>query len=138
MTIPSRDHLLAVERIRGIQKLDTTFAYPKTCSPAKYTEGMFGIIGGPRVALLLRNPETAASLSSRQIHPTQRFRRRSDGTTVLTMIVRGTTELASWILSLGPWVQVLRPPALREQVSGLLASAAALYRRRGKRRLKTR
>ena len=44
-----------------------------------------------------------------------------------TMTVRGTTELASWILSLGPWVKVVRPPQLREDVGALLANAAALY-----------
>jgi len=87
------------------------------------------IIGGPPtcVELLLLNEETAAFLSSRQIHPTQRFSKRRDGMTRLTMTVRGTTELASWILSLGPWVKVLRPRALRQEVGTLLASAAALY-----------
>lgn len=90
---------------------------------------MFGIIDGPptRVELLLLNEDTAAFLSSRQIHPTQRFSKRRDGTTRLTMTVRGTTELASWILSLGPWVKVVRPRALREEVGELLASAVALY-----------
>jgi proteasome accessory factor B len=120
---------LAVERIRRVEKLDAKFAYPKTYSPQKYTQGMFGIIAGPptRVELLLRNDETLAFLSSRQIHPTQKFVRRRDGATVLSMTVRGTTELASWILSLGPWVEVLRPPALRAEVRSLLTTAAALY-----------
>jgi hypothetical protein len=38
---------LAVERIARVERLDTTFTYPKKYSPQKYTEGMFGIIGGP-------------------------------------------------------------------------------------------
>ena len=120
---------LAVEHIARVEKLATTLRYPKTYSPQRYTEGMFGIIGGPptRVELMLLNEETTAFLSSRQIHPTQRFGKRRDGTTQLTMTVRGTTELASWILSLGPWVKVVRPPQLREDVGALLANAAALY-----------
>jgi predicted DNA-binding transcriptional regulator YafY len=120
---------LAVERIRKAEKLTQHFTYPKRYSPAKYTEGMFGIIGGPRarVELLLLNPETAAFLSARQVHPTQRFRALRNGTTQLSMMVRGTTELASWILSLGPYVKVLRPRDLREEVHSLLARAAALY-----------
>jgi predicted DNA-binding transcriptional regulator YafY len=120
---------LAVERIRTAEKLAARFAYPKRYSPAKHTEGMFGIIAGARtrVDLLLLNPETAAFLAARQIHPTQRLRHRRDGSTQLTMMVRGTTELASWILSLSPWVKVLRPQALREQVAARLEEARTLY-----------
>ena len=122
---------LAVERMRKVEKLADRFVYPKGYSPQKYTEGMFGIIEGPetKVDLLLRNPETAAYLSSRRIHPTQRFRRRADGKTVLTMTVRGTTELTRWILGLGPYVEVLRPAALRDEIHQSLAQATRLYER---------
>lgn len=94
---------------------------------------MFGIIGGPptRVELLLLNPETTAFLSARRLHPTQRFTKRRDGTTRLTMTDRGTVELASWVLSLAPHVKVLRPRALRDEVRQCLAEAAALYNGRG-------
>ncbi len=78
---------------------------------------------------MLLNPETAAFLAARRIHPTQQFRRRHDGTTQLTMMVRGTTELASWILSLGPYVKVLRPRALHDEICESLQSAARLYGR---------
>jgi proteasome accessory factor B len=120
---------LAVERIRRVEKLTERFGYPPKYSPEKYTEGMFGIIEGPEthVELLLLNPETAAFLSARRIHPTQQFRRRRDGTTVLTMKVRGTAELASWILSLAPWVKVLRPAHLQQEIAGRLHDAAQLY-----------
>lgn len=62
------------------------------------------------------------------IHPTQKFHRRRDGKTVLTMRVRGTTELRNFILSLGPWVKVLKPPVLRNEVAALARESAALYR----------
>ncbi len=120
---------LAVERIGHAEKLAATFEYPKTYSPQKHTEGIFGIIDGPetRVELLLRNADTAAYLSARRLHPTQQFTPRRDGTTLLTMTVRGTTELLAWILSLGHYVEVLRPPALREEVRDALTRAAQLY-----------
>jgi predicted DNA-binding transcriptional regulator YafY len=125
---------LAIERIRGVEKLAATFIYPKSYSPQKYTEGVFGIIDGAetRVELLLRNADTAAYISSRRMHPTQAFTRRHDGTTLLTMTVRGTTELVPWILSLGPYVEVLKPRALREEIGLALADAAQLYTVRGK------
>lgn len=118
-----------MERFRTAEKLTERFTYPKRYSPAKYTEGMFGLIDGPRtrVELLLLDPETAAFLSARQIHPTQKFGTLRDGTTRLTMTVRGTTELANWILGLGPHVKVSRPRELRDEVAEKLATAAVLY-----------
>jgi predicted DNA-binding transcriptional regulator YafY len=76
---------------------------------------------------VLRNADTAAYLSSRRVHPTQQFTSRRDGTTLLTMTVRGTTELLPWLLSLGSYVEVLKPRALREQVQESLTNAIALY-----------
>jgi hypothetical protein len=43
------------------------------------------------------------------------------------MKVRGTAELSSWILSQAPWVKVLRPAALRDEVARRLRDGAALY-----------
>ena len=120
---------LAIERIRSVTKLPYRFDYPAGYSPEKYTEGMFGIIEGPEttVELLLRGKETAAFLMSRRLHPTQRFTPRPDGTTLLTMKVRGTTELSSWILSQAPWVEVVKPAALRDEVAERLRAGARLY-----------
>ncbi len=120
---------LAVERIRSVTKLPNRFDYPAGYSPEKYTEGMFGIIEGPEtsVELLLHGKETAAFLASRRLHPSQRFTARSDGTTLLTMTVRGTAELETWIVSQAPWVEVLRPAALRDKVAERLRNGADLY-----------
>lgn len=125
---------LAVERIRkAVPLLDASgatqkFVCPRGYRPEKHLDGAFGIIEGPetRVELLLLG-DTEALLRSRAIHPTQRFHRRSDGKTVLTMTVKGTAELRNWILSHGPWVEVLKPKELRSEVAELLASAAQLY-----------
>jgi predicted DNA-binding transcriptional regulator YafY len=120
---------LAVERIGGVEKLPHTFEYPKRYSPQKHTEGIFGIIDGPetRVEVVLRNADTAAYLSSRRLHPSQQFTPRRDGTTLFTMTVRGTTELVPWLLSLGPYVEVRKPRALREEVQESLAAALHVY-----------
>ena len=45
----------------------------------------------------------------------------------LTTTVRGTTELVSGILSLGPYVKVLKPRALRGEVAASLTQAGRLY-----------
>jgi predicted DNA-binding transcriptional regulator YafY len=126
---------LALERIRKADfllddgKKRVRFPYPKTYHPQKHLDGTFGLLDGPltKVELLLL-ANTEAYLHSRMIHPTQKFRRRRDGDTVLTMRVRGTTELRNFILSLGPWVKVLKPAALRKEVAELAGETMALYK----------
>jgi proteasome accessory factor B len=121
---------LAVERMRRVERLPDGFDYPENYTPQKHSEGIFGIIAGAQtsVELLIKDPRTRAYLESRRIHPTQQFRSRRDGGTVLSMTVRGTDELKYWVLGFGPHVEVLRPAALRAEVAGLLSSAARAYR----------
>ena len=77
--------------------------------------------------ILIHNKETEAYLRARNIHPTQRFTRRRDGGTVLAMTVHSTIELRNWVLGFGPWLEVLKPPELREEVSGLLRKGSRNY-----------
>ncbi|MGE3497407.1 MAG: helix-turn-helix transcriptional regulator [Candidatus Binatia bacterium] len=120
---------LAVERIRHAQRLPKQFEYPQDYSPQKHSAGIFGIIEGPEtdVELLIRNAETRAYLEARRIHPTQSFRRRRDGTSVLAMSVCGTEELKYWILGFGPHMEVLRPEQLRREIAAAAQGMAALY-----------
>jgi predicted DNA-binding transcriptional regulator YafY len=96
-------------------------------------DGMFGVFEGEptNVKILLHNAETEALLRARTTHPSQQFARQRDGKVLLTMTVRGTTELRNWLLSLGPWAEVIEPESLRREVSDLFAEAAGLYRPRG-------
>lgn len=120
---------LAVERIRSAKKLSERFEYPRNYSPEKHCEGVFGIIEGDetKVEILIHDLETAAYLRARQIHPTQQFRERRDGKTVLAMTVRGTDELRYWLLGLGEHVEVLRPKSLRNAIADSLVRAHANY-----------
>ena len=121
---------LAVERMRHVERLATTFEFPAGYTPEKHSEGIFGIIEGPQtqVELLINDAQTRAYLEARRIHPTQQFRPRRDGSAVLTMTVRGTDELKYWILGFGPHVEVRRPASLRAEVAALLDAAARAYR----------
>ena len=124
---------LAVERIESAEfdcddKGDPIhFALPRGYKPEKYTDGAFGLIDGPitEVELLVRSDDSLPYLSSRAIHPTQRFVKRGDGRTVLKMRVRGTTELRNWIMSFGPWLEVLKPAELRAEIAQLHREALA-------------
>lgn len=77
--------------------------------------------------LRILNPETVTYLKARRLHRTQRFVDRRDGTAILSMTVRGTEELRNWILGFGPWVKVLKPKSLRDEVAQLHRGAAGLY-----------
>jgi predicted DNA-binding transcriptional regulator YafY len=120
---------LAVERIRSVELSSEHFDYPERYSPRRHHRGVFGIIEGEetRVQLLLMNPETAALLRARRLGLDERFRPRKDGTTLVSMRVRGIDELANFVLSFGPHVQVLRPAVLRERVACDLRAACELY-----------
>jgi predicted DNA-binding transcriptional regulator YafY len=127
---------LAVERIRSVEFIraadgsQTRFAYPRGFDPVAHTEGTFGIVEGveTRVELKIHSAQTEAYVRSRTIHRSQRFAHRRDGTTIMTMTVRGTTELANWIMSMGPWIEVLKPAALRKEIADRHAKASRLYR----------
>jgi predicted DNA-binding transcriptional regulator YafY len=127
---------LAVERIRSVEFIhlpdgsQTRFVYPRGFDPASHNEGTFGIVDGPetKVELKIHSEQTEAYVRSRTIHPSQQFAHRRDGATIMTMTVRGTTELANWIMSMGPWIEVLKPAALRTEIAQRHTKAARLYR----------
>lgn len=124
---------LAVERIQKVELTNRRFEYPKGYTPESHTDGVFGIVDGPEteVAIRILNPDRVELLSSRRLHRTQRFTTQPDGTTLLTMTVRGTEELKNWVLSLGPHVEVVRPRELRDAVRESLEAAARHYRSGG-------
>jgi hypothetical protein len=105
------------------------FAYPASFNPARHTNGMFGIVEGDavEVELAINNAETEAYLRERRIHPSQRFSQGYDGRTRLELKVRGTTELANWLLSLSPYIEVIRPLELREELRARLREALSLH-----------
>lgn len=131
---------LAVERIRSLEPTPgdgprgrTRFTYPRDFHPERYTDGMFGVVEGPEteVELAVLNEQTEAYLGKRTLHPSQRSERGEDGRLRIVMRVRGTVELANWVMSLTPWVEVLRPLELREEIRSRLAEASARYGPRG-------
>ena len=123
------ERIRSVERVRGADGAFETFDYPDDYHPAKYTDGTFGLLDGEEtdVALRLLSAETEAYVSCRIVHPTQRLERGADGRLVLRMRVRGTTELVHWILGYGPYLKVLRPESLRDEVARKVEETRRLY-----------
>lgn len=119
----SLDGFREVEWLKGER-----FEYPADYQPAQLAEGAFGLILGPKTRVrIFFDEKVARFVRRRQWHPTQKIRRVDRGVE-LTMEVRGTTELVSWVLGFGDQAVVLEPESLRDQVGAELERAAARYR----------
>ncbi|MFL5305286.1 MAG: helix-turn-helix transcriptional regulator [Polyangia bacterium] len=106
-----------VEWLRGDR-----FEYPADFAPAQLTEGAFGLIRGKDVThVRIRFDEKVARYVQRRMwHPTQKFRPVPGGVE-MTMDVRGTTEVVSWVLGFGRTAEVLEPTTLRDQLRAEVA-----------------
>ena len=61
-----------------------------------------------RTLRILFDPKVARYVQRRAWHPTQRFRRVYEKVE-MTMDVRGTVKVVSWVLGLGSTAQVIEP-----------------------------
>jgi predicted DNA-binding transcriptional regulator YafY len=103
------------------------FEYPGEYHPAQLFEGAFGLIAGPPTHVRIRFSEKVARyVRRRRWHASQRLQGVPGGLE-LTMEVRGTTELVSWVLGFGRHATVLEPADLREAVRAELADALSGY-----------
>jgi predicted DNA-binding transcriptional regulator YafY len=118
------DGFRAVTWLRGQR-----FEYPADYRPEQLTEGAFGLIRG-REATRVRiwfDERVARYVRRRMWHPSQRFK-AAPGGVEMTMDVRGTVEIVSWVLGFGQRARVLEPEDLRREVAGELRRAAEGYR----------
>jgi predicted DNA-binding transcriptional regulator YafY len=116
----------ALDGFREVEWLKADrFDYPADYRPEQLTEGAFGLIRGEATRVrILFDEKVARYVQRRQWHPSQRFRRAAGGGVELTMDVRGTVEVVSWVLGFGDKALVLEPAALREAIRTEHASAA--------------
>jgi predicted DNA-binding transcriptional regulator YafY len=125
----SLDGFRAVDWLRGQR-----FEYPPDFHPSSLAEGAFGLIGGALVHVRVRFAESVGPFIRRRLwHPTQKVRVVPGGLE-LTMDVRGTTELVSWILGFGSKAEVLEPAELRAEIA---SEAHAVYARHRSRHSKS-
>src|SRR5579871_4294807 len=118
------DGFREVEWLRGDR-----FDYPVEYRPEQLTEGAFGLIRGEPTRVRIRfNSKVARYVQRRQWHPSQQFRREAGGAVEMTMDVRGTVEVVSWVLGFGENAEVLEPLSLRERVDGELSGVIRRHR----------
>jgi len=121
----------AVDRIASFDAGTETFDYPSGYSPQQQTEGAFGLVSGKdRHKVVLEFTAAVAQLVvERRFHPSQKARRAASGGVILEMTLGNlSAELLSFVLSYGPDVRVVQPPALQAQAARAHKVAAAQYK----------
>jgi predicted DNA-binding transcriptional regulator YafY len=109
----------ALDGFRDVQWLrGQRFDYPADYRPEQITEGAFGLFRSKDVTRvrIWFDDKVARYVRRRMWHPSQRFKHVARGGVEMTMDVRGTTELVSWVLGFGNKARVLEPAALQQSV----------------------
>lgn len=110
-------YLFAVERMRGVQRLEKHFHYPskETYHPERLFEGSFGIWQDPGaqpldVELIFADqPYLQRYLRERTWHPSQEFEALDDGRLRLRFTVTSMIEVEPWVRSFGKDVVIVSP-----------------------------
>ncbi|MCK6551315.1 transcriptional regulator [Myxococcota bacterium] len=104
------------------------FEYPKDYDPESLVEGSFGLIKGPvQKVRIFFDDKVARFVKRRKWHPTQEIEKVPGGI-VMSLEVKGTVELKSWVLGFGDRAEILAPEALRVELARELEAASSRYR----------
>jgi len=125
----------ALQRIRKARPLKVRFLRPADFSLNDHLGGSFGVWHSPADRgkphrIRLRFTGWAARLvSERRWHPRQQieWKGKKDDELVMILELSSFEEIRRWILSWGPQVEVLSPPALRTEILEALTSTKKLY-----------
>jgi predicted DNA-binding transcriptional regulator YafY len=123
-------------RMRNLRLLDEYYEVPEDFDPHEFLAGAYGIVVGEKAAevKLRAEPTVAAWFREREAHDenVRLVREFDDGG--LEAVVTGwlaangdAHELMSFLLGLGPNVEVLEPQEIRERVARELKAAAGRY-----------
>jgi predicted DNA-binding transcriptional regulator YafY len=119
----------AVERIERIALMDVSFETPKEHEIEAHTRSAFGIAGGKAQEVVLRFDAAAAgSVKDRTWHESQKIASRPDGSFDLSLNVAISRELKAWIRSLVPWVVVIKPSSLKDDIERDLKEALTRWK----------
>jgi predicted DNA-binding transcriptional regulator YafY len=118
-----------IERASEARLLPYSFEMPEDFSIDSVLGNAWGVwIGGEKTNVILRfTSDVAGRLLEARWHPSEVVERQPDGSYLVRMTVADTVEIASWIRSWGPSVEVLAPAELREQFHREARQAVELY-----------
>ena len=118
-----------LQRILELSVTPEKFAPPDDGAVQAAQGRAWGVIADQdEVDISLRfDPSVNAQVTETTWHPTERKTVEPDGSVSWSARVPGTVEISRWILSWGEHVEILAPPALRDEIAATLRAAAARY-----------
>ena len=117
--LPRRDMIctLAVERIQKFRREAHKFEYPEDFDPEEYLEEAFDLMfDDPVQGRLWFSEHQAKYLRERKYFQKQEITEQEDGSIIVDFETSGWWDVKSWVLSLGPDVEVLEPAEMREEI----------------------
>ena len=121
-------NLVDIEDVEVLR--DAHFEPPSGFDRDQYFEGRFGALaGGETYEVRLRVSEDLTRYFERKLyHPTQQVHSGAgEEGAVVTFEVQGLDEIASFVLSWGAGVEVLRPERLRERIGDEVSAMTEMY-----------
>jgi proteasome accessory factor B len=111
-------------------KKGDSFTTPTTWDARARYGSPFDVFDGPLTQVEIAfTPKVARYVLRKRWHETQVAQEHADGRVVLTLEVRGTVGITSWLLGFGDQAEVLAPASLREELAAVTARMAASYAR---------
>lgn len=122
---------LALHRVRSLVVTKQRAAPPVGFDAHRYVTSLFGVHGtGKPLSYRLRfTVAVAPYILERQWHPTQKTRRRPDGSVDLAFCCEESFEVSAWVASWRENVTVLAPTSLRTELRELGQRLALRYER---------
>jgi proteasome accessory factor B len=120
---------LAIDRFHSVVLSSVTFRVPSDFDPKIRRLEAFGVSSDDPIEVVLRfRSDQAPYVRERIWHPSQRITELPDGSVQLAFRAGGSFEISRWVLGWGDAVEVISPPALREEIGSVLKSALSPYR----------
>lgn len=118
----------AAERIKKVEVTRERFEMPEDFRPEDQLKTAFGMVEEAPMTVSIRfTPTIAHAVADRLWHPTQKIRRKKDGSVILSFTAGGRMEMIAWILSYGRHAEVLEPAGLREELKKIVQEMVGIY-----------
>lgn len=125
---PRFNPLLAVHRLKEIEKTDIAFEYPKNFSFEKAYGKTFGLMKKDQFKVTVRLTGWARDFMRERIwSEDQKIKVNPDGSADITFTASSESEVISLILSLGETARILKPKWLIDNVKNKIYTIGKLY-----------
>ncbi|NQT20364.1 MAG: WYL domain-containing transcriptional regulator [Planctomycetes bacterium] len=117
-----------LNRTRKAALTPIVFPYPEGFSIDEHLAGRWGIFDGEEEEVIIRfSPRAAKLVKDKPPVKNGAFMEMSDGSAIFKAHIRGTQEIAWWIMKYGDQAEVIRPLHIREQVIETIRKMSVLY-----------